>query len=141
MAFLLAGCVQRSLVIRTDPPGAVVFVNGKNLGPSPVTVPYVHEGRFDVRVEKEGYESTALEVVTPTRADAVPGLDFFAEHLSRRSRQTVREVRLEPLKTDSYTRAELEAMKDRGEAFRKRANEGGTPVPPPSRAPAPSSNR
>ena len=41
-------------------------------GTTPVRVPYVYEGRFDVRVEKEGYESAAVEVTTPTRLDAVP---------------------------------------------------------------------
>jgi PEGA domain-containing protein len=140
-----AGCMKRSLVIRTDPVGAVVFVNGRNLGPSPVTVPYVHEGRFDVRVELPGYESVALEMVTPTRANAVPGPDFFAEHLSRRNRQTVHDVRLSPLKTDSYTRAELEEMWKRAEAFRARANEpypaAGAPAPPAPTTPSPSADR
>jgi hypothetical protein len=110
-----------------------------------VTVPYVHEGRFDVRVESPGYESAAVEVVTPTRADSVPGLDFFAEHLTRRRRQVVHDVRLAPLKTDSYTRAELEAMWKRAEDFRVRANEGGpapgTPSPPPAPTPRPPADR
>jgi hypothetical protein len=140
-AFPAAGCMKRSLVVRTDPPGATVFVNGRDLGPSPVTVPYVHEGRFDVRVEKPGYESVALEITTPTRADAVPGPDFFAEHLSRRHRQVVHDVRLPPLKPDSYTRSEIEAMWKRAEEFRARANEpdpaAGTTSPPPAPPPAP----
>jgi hypothetical protein len=145
LGLALPSCVQRSLHVTTDPPGARVFVNGRDRGPSPVTVPYVHEGRFDVRVEAEGYESAAVEVVTPTRADSVPGIDFFAEHFSRRSKRFPHHVTLVPLKADSYTRAELEAMARRAEAFRTEVNRGASgrpageasppPPPPPPAAP------
>jgi hypothetical protein len=151
LALALPACVQRSLTVTTDPPGARVFVNGKDRGPSPVTVPYVHEGRFDLRVEAEGYESAAVEVVTPTRADSVPGVDFFAEHFSRRSKRFPHHVALVPLKADSYTRAELEAMAERAEAFRTEVNRGAPgrpageaprtpPPPPPATPPSPPTN-
>jgi hypothetical protein len=132
-ALALAGCVQRSLVIRTDPPGARVFVNGAEKGPSPVTVPYVHPGRMSVRVEKEGFESLATEVTTPSTPDTLPVLDFFAENvrLSRVNRETVVDYRLTPLRRTSYTESELREMLRAAEAFRARAaSEAQEPAPP-----------
>ncbi len=152
--FLLTGCVERSLLVRTDPVGAKVIVNGVDKGPSPVVIPYVRDGRFDVRVEKEGYESAQEEVVTPTKADALPGLDFFAENVwpGTIRRQTAHDIRMVPLKPPgsspqemAYTREELKAMLDRANAFREKAKasvaEPGTPVPTPRTNPAPAANR
>ena len=157
-AAALCGCVDRSLLIRSEPTGARLWVNGVERGTTPQVVRYVHEGRFDVRLEKEGYEAVADEVVTRTRWDAVPGPDFFADNLPVRiRRQTDAFFRLKPL-PESYSEEELRAIVRQGEAFRKKAeeaaNEPGTPrprrpspaaaptttpptAPPPAPAPAP----
>jgi hypothetical protein len=135
LALLAAGCVERTLLVRTDPPGARVWVNGRDAGTTPATVPYAHPGRFAIRIEKPGYHSIAAEVTTPTTIDAVPGPDFFAENVwpGTIRRQTVADYRLAPLSSDSYTRAELEALWRAGEAFRAKAREAiaepGTPSP------------
>jgi hypothetical protein len=137
----LSGCVERTLLVVTDPPGARLTVNGVDRGVTPRVIRYVHDGRFDVRVEKEGYESLAAEVTTCTRLDAVPGPDFVAENLwpGRIRRQTVAHLRLPPLKRESYTKAEVEALLRRAEAFRAEAKaairEPGTPVPAPAGPP------
>ena len=141
---VLSGCVERTLLVRTDPPGAHVWVNGTDRGTSPVTVRYVHEGRFDVRIEKDGYESVADEVTTVTHLDAVPGPDFFAEngpwHIRR---ETAADYRLVPLRKTPYTAEEILALRRRAEAFRDKARaaavEPGTPVPtrpPPNPSPS-----
>ena len=51
-----SGCVRRSLTIRTDPPGALVYVNDELKGKSPVTYDFVWYGWHRVMVRKEGYE-------------------------------------------------------------------------------------
>jgi hypothetical protein len=137
-----AGCVERSLLVVSDPPGARLTVNGVNQGVTPRVIRYVHDGRFDVRLEKEGYESVATEVTTRTRLDAVPGPDFIAENVwpGRIRRQTVAHLRMTPLKRDSYTKEEVQALLRRAEAFRQKAQqartEPGTPRPGPA-GPAP----
>ena len=53
---VLTGCVRRSLTIRTDPPGALVYVNDELKGKSPVTYDFVWYGWRRVMVRKEGFE-------------------------------------------------------------------------------------
>lgn len=144
-SFVFVGCVERVLVVESHPPGARVFVDGTDRGATPVRVPYVHEGRFRVRLEMEGYDAVADEIVTRTGPDAVPGIDFFAENVwpGRIRRTTVRRYDLPPLKPSSYTEAEIEALLRRADGFRDRTQrevrEPGTPSPsrPPSPTPAP----
>ena len=132
----LGGCVERTLLITTNPTGARIQVNGKDVGLTPATVRFIHNQRFEYRIEKDGYESVAGDVTTPSTWDSVPGLDFVAENVypGRLQRQTVRHVELGRLPA-ARSRADLEALLRQAEAFRRRANTetGGPDVPPPSR--------
>ena len=40
----LSGCVERRYTIRTDPPGALVIVNGEEIGPTPVSRSFIYYG-------------------------------------------------------------------------------------------------
>ena len=53
-AMCLTGCVRQQLMIRTTPPGANVYYNGRLLGASPVTYDFLWYEPYRVRVEKEG---------------------------------------------------------------------------------------
>ena len=62
------GCgVQRTLVLESDPPGALVYLNGEEVARTPAEVPLKWYGRYDVAVRKEGYETLQAErwVVAP----------------------------------------------------------------------------
>jgi len=48
--------VRRSLTIRTDPPGALIYVNDQLKGESPVTYDFQWYGWHRVMVRKEGFE-------------------------------------------------------------------------------------
>lgn len=52
---LLSGCVRRSLTIRTNPPGASVYVNDQLKGTSPLTYDFVWYGWYRVTLRKDGY--------------------------------------------------------------------------------------
>jgi len=56
-ASVAAGCVERTLVIESDPPGAEVRLNGARVGVTPVQVPCRHYGVYDVEVRKDGFET------------------------------------------------------------------------------------
>jgi len=43
-ALLLPGCVERKLLIRSDPPGAVVLVNGAHAGTTPTEIVFQNYG-------------------------------------------------------------------------------------------------
>ncbi|MBP5234195.1 MAG: PEGA domain-containing protein [Planctomycetes bacterium] len=54
-AFVLPGCVEREMVITSDPPGVDVWVNEQWHGTTPYRLPFKHYGVFSVRLEKDGY--------------------------------------------------------------------------------------
>ena len=56
-ASVAAGCVERTLIIETPPPGAEVRLNGARVGVTPVHVSFRHYGVYDVEVRKEGFET------------------------------------------------------------------------------------
>ena len=82
LLFVLAlsgGCVKRMLVIESDPPGAVVYLNNQEVGTTPVSVPFKWYGTYDVRLEKEGYQTLNTEQSLEQPWWEHPGPDFFAE--------------------------------------------------------------
>ncbi len=51
-----AGCVRKTFAVRTDPPGAVVYVDGEEIGRSPIhNVPWFFDGTREITVAKAGY--------------------------------------------------------------------------------------
>ncbi len=78
---LLPGCVERALVVETDPPGAEVWIDGEMTGLSPIRVPFSHYGTREVVVVKGGFAT--LREVRPLEApwfERFP-MDFAAENL------------------------------------------------------------
>ncbi len=81
-AGLLAGCVERSYIVTTDPPGAVVYENGKPIGATPADgTSFVYYGRYGFTLVKEGYET--LQVEQDIRAPWYQyfPLDFVSENM------------------------------------------------------------
>ena len=76
---LLGGCVRRVVDITSDPSGALVWMNGREIGTTPVEVEIVYYGDYDIQLSRAGCEplSTSAKATPPTW-DA-PGLDFAAE--------------------------------------------------------------
>jgi hypothetical protein len=80
-ALLLPGCVERKLSINSQPSGALIFLNGEEVGRTPMTTDFTWYGKYDVAVRKEGYET--LQTTTRVKAPLwqwVP-IDLFAEIL------------------------------------------------------------
>src|SRR5688572_32912678 len=61
------GCVRRSLTVTSDPPGALVHLNGQEFGRTPVTRDFTWYGTYDVDLRKEGYQTrqTRGKVIAP----------------------------------------------------------------------------
>ena len=57
LAASLAGCVRREIDISSDPQGALVTVNDREVGRTPCRVEFDHYGLYDVRLTLDGYES------------------------------------------------------------------------------------
>jgi hypothetical protein len=58
VAYLLMsmGCVRRTITITSKPPGALVWLNDREVGRTPVDVDFTHYGTFHVRLVHEDYE-------------------------------------------------------------------------------------
>lgn len=77
---LAAGCgVERTLRLESDPPGALVYLNGEEVARTPAEVPLEWYGKYDVAVRLEGYETLKDErwVVAPWWQ--WPPIDLVAE--------------------------------------------------------------
>ena len=79
LAASLCGCVERTMTITTDPPGAIVTVNDEEVGVSPVKFSFLWYGDYDIILRKTGYQTLA----TNHRVDAPwyqwPPFDLVAE--------------------------------------------------------------
>ena len=62
------GCVHKSIGVRTDPPGAMVYIDGQEVGQTPVDfIPFDFYGTREIAVYKNGYrvERRLVEINTP----------------------------------------------------------------------------
>jgi len=51
--FAFSGCVTRSLTVETNPSNALVYLDNKLIGESPVTVPFTYYGTRKILIEKK----------------------------------------------------------------------------------------
>jgi hypothetical protein len=78
------GCVRRVLTMTSDPSGATVWLNDREIGRTPCEAEFTYYGTYDVRLALDGYEplDTSAEAVAP--AWDYLGPDLIAEALPAR---------------------------------------------------------
>ncbi len=125
------GCVERKMLIRSDPPGALVTLNRDRVleERTPAEVPFDHYGDYAVKLELEGHET--LEGSAPMDAPwwAWPPFDLITDLLlpftihDRREYdfKLASEPELIPLEELREGRA---ALLERAEDLRRKVNEG-----------------
>jgi hypothetical protein len=57
LALGLSGCVEQTLSIQSNPPGAIVYLNGQEVGSTPLTRDFTFYGDYDVVLRKDGYQT------------------------------------------------------------------------------------
>ncbi|MCF7958773.1 MAG: PEGA domain-containing protein [Phycisphaerae bacterium] len=77
----LNGCVERLITITSQPAGAAVWLNGQEVGATPVTVPFTFYGTYDVTLRKDGCQTLNQPKKTPVPFYQWPGIDLVAECL------------------------------------------------------------
>ena len=50
------GCVRRRLNVRTNPPGALVYVDNQQIGTTPCSVDFIYYGTREIRLVKPGFD-------------------------------------------------------------------------------------
>ena len=76
---LSVGCVERRLLITSEPAGALVYLNDQEVGRTPLEVPFTWYGTYDVRLERAGYRTLQTQQVADQPWWEKPGPDLFAE--------------------------------------------------------------
>lgn len=75
----LPGCVKRTITITSDPEGALVWLNDREVGRTPLDVEFLHYGTYDVRLVKDGYEPLLTSGKAPPPLWDHVGVDLLAE--------------------------------------------------------------
>jgi hypothetical protein len=75
------GCVRRRMTVRSNPPGATVYLDGKEIGRTPFSTNFDFYGKREFRVVKQGYETKTVLLPVPTPWYELPGIDFISEVL------------------------------------------------------------
>ncbi len=126
---LLPGCVRRRMTVRTNPSGAMVYVDHQSVGTTPVSTSFTYYGTRQIEIIKDGYRTEKfLRRFNPPWYEW-PGLDFVSETLwpfEKRDERII-DVQLSPdinVPTDALIRS--------GEELRSQASKGIVVGPPPS---------
>jgi len=78
--FSSSGCVYRRLIVRSDPPGAQVILDGQEVGNTPVAVPFTYYGTRQLTIVKPGYETRTELVKIPAPWYQWMPLDFVSDN-------------------------------------------------------------
>lgn len=145
LLLLPTGCVRRRLTVRSNPPGALVYVDNQQIGTTPCSVDFTYYGTRDIRLVKPGFETLTVKQPIPTPWYEIPPLDFFSENLTP--------VKLRDNRTVLYELSPqiivpTQQLLDRANELRSDTQQGAvvpavapspanTPVPPEATVPVP----
>lgn len=75
------GCVERRLLLRSEPAGANVTVNGKDIGMTPAEMPFITYGDYEIVMSAPGHQRLrTVEPVEPPWWEMIV-FDFFVENV------------------------------------------------------------
>ncbi|TWT77770.1 PEGA domain protein [Posidoniimonas polymericola] len=124
-ALLSSGCVRRRLMVRTNPPGALLYVDNQQIGTTPCGVDFTYYGTRELRVVKAGYETLTVNQPIPTPWYETPGVDFVSENLVP---WRIRDDRVVSLTMSPQRMIPSEELKARGQQLRAQANQPIVPT-------------
>ncbi|MBD3672930.1 MAG: PEGA domain-containing protein [Planctomycetaceae bacterium] len=75
------GCVHRRMTIESNPAGALVLLDGKEVGYTPVSADFTYYGTREVTLIKDGYETQTYPATLKTPWYQRIPLDFFSDNL------------------------------------------------------------
>ena len=128
---ILPGCVRRRLTVRSNPPGARVYIDDQEIGTTPVSTSFIYYGTREIRLVRDGYESlSVLETFRPPWYQ-YPPIDYVAENIVPWELRDERILDFELVPARLVPNHEL---LQRAEAVRNGAQQGIlTPLPNPDR--------
>jgi PEGA domain len=128
------GCVRRRLTVRTQPPGAQVFVDDQEIGTTPCSSSFVYYGTRKVTLIKDGYRTETLYQKINPPWYQIPPLDFASENLLIQELRDERIVDVQMVPQEIVPQAKL---LERASALRNGALTGQITLPPGAASPPP----
>jgi|TARA_B100001094_G_C18128877_1_gene771088 hypothetical protein len=119
------GCVQRRMTIRSNPPGALVYVDDYQIGTTPVSTDFVYYGTRKIRLIKDGYDTLTVQQPFPVPWYEIFPLDFVTENIWP---WEIRDERVVDLAMVPMGTVPAETVVSRAELARRSAG-SGPPVP------------
>lgn len=92
VCLLMPGCVRRRLMVRSNPPGATVYVDNQMIGTTPCATDFTYYGTREIRLVKSGFETLTVNQPIPVPWYEIPPLDFVSENLVPKKIQDYRTV-------------------------------------------------
>ncbi len=123
---LLAGCVQRTISITSQPAGALVYLNDDEVGRTPLRVPFTFYGTYDVRLEADGHRPLWVKQAATPPLWEYPGPDLFAEAVPGAKVELQWHFDLEPL--PPVEERDADALAGRAAELRQKLAATPTPV-------------
>ena len=78
--------MHRRLTIRSDPPGALVRLEGEDIGYTPVSIDYTYYGTREITLLKDGYETrTVMQPISAPWYQVLP-FEFVSDNLALTNR-------------------------------------------------------
>jgi hypothetical protein len=75
------GCVRKRMTIRTNPSGAMAYIDKQPIGLTPVSTSFTYYGTRNIEIVRDGYRTERfLRKIRPPWYE-IPPLDFFSESL------------------------------------------------------------
>ena len=78
---LLAGCTERWIQVRSEPPGATVYLDGEKIGTTPCKGRFVWYGDRELVLERDGFQSHTEIVRVRAPWWQLPIIDLFPDFL------------------------------------------------------------
>ncbi len=138
LAVVAGGCVRRRLTVRSDPQGAVVYIDRRTepIGTTPVSTPFTYYGTRTIQLVKDGHETLTVQQNFAPPWYEIPPLDFIVENLWP---WEVRDERIVDVQLEPQRIVPAEAVVQRAEQLRQATYRDAVaplPNPPTTGAPA-----
>ncbi len=114
------GCVHRRMTVESNPAGALVVVDGEEVGLTPVSLDFTYYGTRDVTLIKDGYQTKTVAAKLRTPWYQVPPLDFISDNFLPYQVTNRHRFRVD-LQPRHPADANHDDLLNRGNSFRTRA--------------------
>lgn len=123
---MTSGCVQRRMIVRTQPEGAFVTIDRQPIGYSPVSVPFTYYGTRDIQIEKDGFKTVKVQQDVDAPWYGKFPVSFLTENFSPRE---IRDQRILDFQLEPRTQANENMLLERASTLRSNVQRGTVTAP------------